>query len=125
MSAFTDKFARACEANLHICEHMYVYGHKKHKYTDEEIKHLKKCADPKKGPLYFAENFLSIQHPTKGAIKFKPYPYQKKLLKNYNENRFSISMLPRQTGKTTCASGYLIWYAMFKPDSQISIAAHK
>ena len=37
-------------------------AHKKHKYTDEEIKHLKKCADPKKGPLYFAENFLSIQH---------------------------------------------------------------
>ena len=100
-------------------------AHKKHKYTDEEIKHLKKCADPKKGPLYFAENFLSIQHPTKGAIKFKPYPYQKKLLKNYNENRFSISMLPRQTGKTTCASAYLLWYAMFNPDSQILIAAHK
>ena len=27
--------------------------------------------------------------------------------------------------KTTCASGYLIWYAMFRPDSQILIAAHK
>ena len=35
-------------------------AHKKHKYTDEEIKHLKKCADPKKGPLYFAENFLDF-----------------------------------------------------------------
>ena len=34
-------------------------------------------------------------------------------------------MLPRQTGKTTCASGFLIWYAMFRPDSQILIAAHK
>ena len=31
----------------------------------------------------------------------------------------------RQTGKTTCASGYLIWYAMFHPDSSILIAAHK
>ena len=34
-------------------------------------------------------------------------------------------MLPRQTGKTTCASAYLLWYAMFVPDSQILIAAHK
>jgi hypothetical protein len=34
-------------------------------------------------------------------------------------------MLPRQTGKTTCAAAYLVWYAMFVPDSQILIAAHK
>ena len=34
-------------------------------------------------------------------------------------------MLPRQTGKTTCAAGYIIWYAMFHPNSSILIAAHK
>lgn len=34
-------------------------------------------------------------------------------------------MLPRQTGKTTCAAIYLIWYAMFHPDQTILIAAHK
>jgi hypothetical protein len=34
-------------------------------------------------------------------------------------------MLPRQTGKTTTAAGYLLWYAMFVPDSTILIAAHK
>ena len=28
-------------------------------------------------------------------------------------------------GKTTTAAGYLLWYAMFKPDSTILIAAHK
>jgi hypothetical protein len=33
--------------------------------------------------------------------------------------------MPRQTGKTTSAGGYLLWYAMFKPDSTILIAAHK
>ena len=34
-------------------------------------------------------------------------------------------MLPRQTGKTTCAAIYLAWYAMFNADQTILIAAHK
>ena len=66
-----------------------------------------------------------IQHPTKGSMKFEMYDYQKRLVGTYHDNRFAIAMLPRQTGKTTCASGYLIWYAMFHPDSSILIAAHK
>jgi len=28
-------------------------------------------------------------------------------------------------GKTTCASGYLLWYSMFTPEAQVLIAAHK
>jgi hypothetical protein len=53
------------------------------------------------------------------------YEYQEGLVKTYHDNRFAIAMLPRQTGKTTCAAAYLVWYAMFVPDSQILIAAHK
>jgi len=34
-------------------------------------------------------------------------------------------MMPRQTGKSTSAAGYLLWYAMFVPDSTILVAAHK
>jgi hypothetical protein len=100
-------------------------AHKKIKYTDKMMADLQKCSDPVTGPMYFMENFLQIQHPTKGSIQFEPFEFQKKLVKNYHENRFSINMLPRQTGKTTCASAYLLWYAMFVPDSQILIAAHK
>jgi hypothetical protein len=100
-------------------------AHKKIKYTDQMLSDLAKCSDPDTGPMYFMERFLQIQHPTKGAIKFEPYAFQKNLVQNYHENRFSINMLPRQTGKTTCASAYLLWYAMFVPDSQILIAAHK
>ena len=58
-------------------------------------------------------------------MKFEMYDYQKGLVKTYHDNRFAIAMLPRQTGKTTCAAAYLVWYAMFVPDSQILIAAHK
>ena len=58
-----------------------------------------------------------IQHPTKGRMKFDPYPFQEELLETYNGYRFAIAMCARQTGKTTCAAGYLLWYAMFHPDT--------
>ena len=100
-------------------------ANKKHKYTKDQVLELEQCMDKKSGPLYFMKKFMKIQHPTKGEMPFVPFPYQERLIEAYNSHRFSISMLPRQTGKTTCASGYLIWYAMFHPDSQILIAAHK
>lgn len=94
-------------------------------YTLEEIMHLQKCADPVTGPMYFMENFFYIQHPLRGRIKFIPFDYQIELIENYHNNRFSINMLGRQMGKTTCAAGYLLWFAMFIPDCTILIAAHK
>ena len=51
--------------------------------------------------------------------------FQETLVKSYHDNRFSINLLSRQMGKTTTAAGYLLWYAMFVPDSVILIAAHK
>ena len=100
-------------------------AHQKSKFTEQQILELNKCMDTKTGPLYFCKNYCMIQHPTKGAIKFDMYEYQEGLVKTYHDNRFAIAMLPRQTGKTTCAAAYLVWYAMFVPDSQILIAAHK
>ena len=97
----------------------------KQRYTLEEVKHLEACLDPVTGPLYFCSNFLKIQHPVKGSIPFHPYPYQEELLRAYHNHRYTIAMLPRQSGKTTCASGYLLWYTMFVPEAQVLIAAHK
>jgi hypothetical protein len=94
-------------------------------YSKKEVNELKKCLDPVDGPLYFCKKFLRIQHPTKGSLPFKPYPYQERLIHNYTNYRHTISMLFRQAGKTTCACGYLLWYTMFVPESQVLIAAHK
>jgi hypothetical protein len=66
-----------------------------------------------------------VQHPTKGRVRFHLYDYQVDLINCYHSNRYSINMLGRQMGKSTCAAGYLLWYAMFVPDSTILIAAHK
>jgi len=99
--------------------------HKRTAYTAQQLEEFMKCADPITGPEYFMDNFFYIQHPTKGKMLYHPYDYQKRLIKTYHNYRYSISMMPRQTGKSTSAAGYLLWYAMFVPDSTILIAAHK
>jgi hypothetical protein len=71
------------------------------------------------------DNFFMIQHPTKGSMNYHPWEFQKRLIDNYHRFRYSISLMPRQSGKSTSAAGYLLWYAMFVPDSTILIAAHK
>src|SRR6056300_1611399 len=97
----------------------------KETYTEEQIQDLMQCMDPEKGYLYFARKFAYIQHPVKGKLLFEPFDYQLGLMDTYHNYRFNINMMPRQTGKTTCASIYLDWYAMFNQDQNILIAAHK
>ena len=93
--------------------------------TQKELDDFIKCCDPKTGYLYFRDNFFYIQHPTKGSMVYHPWAYQERLIHTYHNYRFSISLMPRQSGKSTSAAGYLLWYAMFNPDSTILIAAHK
>ena len=100
-------------------------ANKQESFTNEQVEDLMKCMDPELGYLYFAKKFAYIQHPVQGKLLFEPYDYQEKLMDSYHNHRFNINMLPRQTGKTTCAAVYLCWYAMFKPDQTILIAAHK
>lgn len=99
--------------------------HKREKFTEEQIREFMKCADPVTGPAYFMSHYFYIQHPTKGRLLYQPFEYQERLIETYHNYRFSISLMPRQTGKSTSAAGYLLWYAFFVPDSTILIAAHK
>jgi hypothetical protein len=100
-------------------------AHTREKFTEEQIADLVHCSDPVKGYDYFAKKFFFIQHPVRGKCIFEPFQYQTKLLSSYHDFRFNINMLPRQSGKTTTAACYLLWYAMFHPDQTILIAAHK
>ena len=99
--------------------------HRRETYTQEQIEEFVKCADPATGPLYFMDHFFYIQHPTQGRMVYHPFEYQRRLIATYHDYRYSISLMPRQTGKSTSAAGYLLWYAMFVPDSTILVAAHK
>ena len=100
-------------------------ANRKERYTENQIDDLRKCLDHETGPYYFLRNFFYIQHPVRGQLLFDPFDYQLRLVASYHNTRFNVNLLPRQSGKTTCAAGYLLWYAMFIPNSTILIAAHK
>jgi hypothetical protein len=100
-------------------------AHVAQKWTEQDILDLQLCTDHDTGPHHFLDNFFYIQHPVKGKLRYEAFDYQRRLIDSYHQNRFNVNLLPRQTGKTTTAAGYLLWYAMFVPDSTILVAAHK
>lgn len=97
-------------------------GHTKNTYDLYKLKELKRCMTD---PVYFVETYMKIQHPVRGTINFDLYDYQRELLELYAFNRMSVALLPRQSGKTTCAAGFLLWRAMFTPDSTILVASYQ
>lgn len=71
-------------------------GHTKSSYNAFKLQELKRCL---LDPVYFAETYIQIQHPTRGGIPFAMWDFQKDLVRLYAENRFSVALLPRQSGK--------------------------
>ena len=76
-------------------------------------------------PVYFAANYCFIRSVTKGGILFDTFEYQERLIEAYHNNRYCVALMPRQSGKTTCAAAYILWFAMFNRDSTILIVSNK
>jgi hypothetical protein len=91
-------------------------------FTKEEVEEYMKCMS---SPEYFATKYIKVIAPSKGLVQFKPYPYQKKLFKTFNENRFNIVLACRQSGKSITSVIYILWYAIFNPEKTIAILANK
>ena len=66
-------------------------------YTQYEIDEYIKCG---KDPAYFAINYCKVINLDKGLVPFDLYPYQKKMFSHFNDNRFSIVLACRQSGKS-------------------------
>jgi len=65
-------------------------------YTYEQIEELKKCY---RDPVHFIKTYVRIVHPTKGTVKFELYDYQEDMIRAFHEERYSIVLSARQTGK--------------------------
>jgi len=91
-------------------------------WTREEINEYAKCL---KDPVYFARNYIKVISLDNGLVPFDLYPYQEKMFNHFNENRFSIVLACRQSGKSISSVVYLLWYAIFNPEKTIAILANK
>jgi hypothetical protein len=76
-------------------------------------------------PVYFAETYGKVISLDKGLVPFKLYPYQKEMFNHFQNNRFSIVLACRQSGKSIISCMYILWYALFHPDQTIAILANK
>lgn len=76
-------------------------------------------------PVYFAETYAKIISLDKGLVSFNLYPYQREMFQQFNDNRFSIVLACRQSGKSISSVIYLLWYAIFQPEKTIAILANK
>jgi len=76
-------------------------------------------------PAYFARTYCKIISLDRGLVHFELYPYQEKMFKHFNENRFSIILACRQSGKSISSVAYLLWYAVFHSEKTVAILANK
>lgn len=91
-------------------------------YTPEEFEEYRKCAESCE---YFVSKYMKVIHVDRGLVNFKPYDYQKKMFKTFNDNRFSVVLSSRQSGKSVNMIAYTLWFALFHADKKICILANK
>lgn len=90
-------------------------------YDKFKKKEQKRCA---KDPVYFIESYINFKHPIHGITNLKLYDYQKDLIELYAFNNKVVSKMPRQSGKTLCGLGVMLWKALFYPESYIFVASY-
>jgi len=91
-------------------------------YTKEQIQEYIKCAED---VSYFCEKYVKIVHVDLGLVPFRPYEYQKRMFKVFDDNRYSICKMPRQVGKTTGVVGYLLHKLLFNENFNCAVLANK
>ena len=91
-------------------------------FTKEQVEEYIKCA---KDPIYFVKNYMKIIHVDKGLIPFDLYEYQEKMINKFNEERFVITKMPRQSGKSTAVISFILHYILFNESKNVALLANK
>ena len=81
-----------------------------------------KCASD---PVHFMKKYCQIQHPQKGKIPFRLYPFQENALRDLRDYDYNIILKSRQLGISTLSAGYALWLMTFFGDKNILVIATK
>ena len=91
-------------------------------WTEENLTTYMLC---KEDSEHFIRNFVKIIHVDRGLVSFEMYDYQKDMVHKFNDNRFVICKMPRQTGKSTTIIAFLLHYVLFNENVNVAILANK
>lgn len=90
-------------------------------YTEEEITEILRC---RKDIIYFAEKYVFLKT-ERGLQHIKLRPYQKRMLRAMQNNRWLIELASRQIGKTTTVGIFFTHYTLFNTDKCAGIIAQR
>ena len=99
----------------------YRKGNTVYDYSKEEVAEIKRCA---KDIVYFANTYCHAMT-DEGVRKIKLRDYQADMLRQYQDNRWNITLASRQIGKTICSGIFIAWYSLFNFDKNAMIMANK
>jgi len=91
-------------------------------FTPKQVKEFIKCS---KDPIYFIKKYIKIVSLDEGVIPFDLYDFQEDMVNRFHNKRFNIAKLPRQSGKSTVVTSYLLWYVIFNGNVNVAILANK
>ena len=91
-------------------------------FTKDQIAEFLKCSED---PVYFIKTYVKIVSLDKGLVPFDMYDFQTEMVHKFHDNRFNIAKLPRQSGKSTIVTSYLLWYTLFNQEVNVAILANK
>lgn len=88
----------------------------------KQVEEIIRCG---RDPSYFFNSYCKIQHPTRGLLPFKTYPFQDDCVDQFRKNRFNIVVKSRQLGLSTITAAYAVWMALYQKEKNILIIATK
>ena len=91
-------------------------------FKPEEVAEVLRCQED---PIYFIRNYIKIVSLDEGLVPFNMYHFQEEMVSKFHDHRFNIAKLPRQSGKSTIVTAYLLWYVLFNPNVNVAILANK
>ena len=94
----------------------------RHEWTQQQLEEYAKCA---RDPIYFIQNYVKIISLDKGLVPFELYDFQEEMVRTVHTNRFVIAKLPRQSGKSTTVTAYILHYVLFNQSVNVAILANK
>lgn len=84
------------------------------KIIDEFEKCMNSCE-------YFTSEYIKVVHPMRGMVPFKLYPFQNRILKEFQDYRLTILRKFRQAGCTTLMAAYALWFVIFQDNKKVAI----
>lgn len=94
-------------------------------YYEQQIEYMR-CAED---PIYYIETYLTVFDQTVGEegkiVPFKLFPFQRRLIDAYTNERFCVANKYRQAGVSTCTSAFIAWYIAFNENRNVAIVADK